>query len=106
LPDDETLDAAPATAAGSAGDVLLAYRNGEAVREAIRGGGSGAFRLRPVPELEHATVVAAVEAALSVHRRALVLVPESSPVPATAVALQEAFGDRVRLFLGGSKRER
>jgi len=106
LPDDETLDAAPATAAGSAGDVLLAYRNGEAVREAIRGGGSGAFRLRPVPELEHATVVAAVEATLSVHRRALVLVPESSPVPATAVALQEAFGDRVRLFLGGSKRER
>ncbi|MFL5768101.1 MAG: hypothetical protein ACJ758_09705 [Actinomycetota bacterium] len=90
----------------SPGDVLLAYRNGESVREAIRGGGSGAFRLRPIPELEHATVVAAVGAALAANRRALVLVPESSPVPATAAALQEAFGDRVRMFLGGSKRDR
>jgi primosomal protein N' (replication factor Y) len=108
--DAPSADEAPGTVsvmpAASAGDVLLAYRNGEAVRDAIRGGGSGAFRLRPAPELEHATVVAAVEAALSVQRRALVLVPESSPVPATAVALQEAFGDRVMLFLGGSKRER
>jgi primosomal protein N' (replication factor Y) len=106
LSDDAARSIASVPAPASAGDVLLAYRNGDAVRDAILGGGSGAFRLRPAPELEHATVVAAVEAALSVHRRALVLVPESSPVPATAVALQEAFGDRVRLFLGGSKRER
>jgi primosomal protein N' (replication factor Y) len=87
-------------------DLLLAYRNGEALREAIRGRSSAVFRLRPVPELEHTTVVAAVARTLASGRRALVLVPESSPVPATAHALSDAFGDRVRLFLGGSKRER
>jgi primosomal protein N' (replication factor Y) (superfamily II helicase) len=87
-------------------DVLLAYRNAPALREAIRGGASGAFRLRPIPELEHATVVASVADALSAGRRALVLVPESSPAPATVDALVDAFGGRVGTFLGGSKRER
>ncbi|MFL5736068.1 MAG: hypothetical protein ACJ76P_01870 [Actinomycetota bacterium] len=89
-----------------ADDVLLAYRNAPALREAIRGGGSAAFRLRPIPELEHATVVAAVGDALAAGRRALVLVPQSSPIPATVDALLEAFGDRVGTFLGGAKRER
>ena len=39
-------------------------------------------------------------------RRAIVLVPEAVPVPATAAAILEAFGDRVGMFVGGDKRAR
>ena len=34
------------------------------------------------------------------------VVPEATPVPATAAAIVEAFGDRAALYLGGSKRAR
>jgi primosomal protein N' (replication factor Y) (superfamily II helicase) len=85
--------------------MLAAYRGGDVLASSLRSGG-GTFLLRPIPEAEHRTVVAAVAATLAAGRGALVLVPESRPIPATASALQHAFGDRVALFLGGDKRER
>jgi primosomal protein N' (replication factor Y) len=68
--------------------------------------GAGAFVLRPAPEDEVDLAVEAVTACLASGRRALVLVPEATPVPATARGLEEAFGDRVASFLGGDKRAR
>jgi primosomal protein N' (replication factor Y) len=65
-----------------------------------------AFVLRPAPEDEVDLAVETVAACLASGRRALVLVPEAAPVPATARALEEAFGDRVASFLGGDKRAR
>jgi len=47
-----------------------------------------------------------VRAALTAGRRAIVLVPEATPLPATAVAVADAFGERVGLFLGGGRRAR
>jgi primosomal protein N' (replication factor Y) (superfamily II helicase) len=84
---------------------LADYRGGAELLEAI-GGGSGAFILRPAPEDEQAAAVHAVGACLASGRRAIVVVPEAAPVPATATALRTAFGDRVCLYLGGDKRQR
>ncbi len=50
--------------------------------------------------------MAGVAACLASGRRALVLVPEAEPVPATARAVLDAFGDRAAGFLGGDRRER
>ena len=66
----------------------------------------GAFVARPAPEDEQAVAVDAVAACLAGGRRAIVLVPEAVPLPATASMLHEAFGDRAVLFLGGGKRSR
>ena len=62
--------------------------------------------LRPAPDHEVAAAVELVAACLDGGRRALVIVPEAAPVPATAAAIHEAFGPRVAVFLGGSKRAR
>ena len=62
--------------------------------------------VRPAPEDEQALVVEAVRACVEGGRRALVLVPEASPRPATTTALVEAFGDRVCVFAGGDARTR
>ena len=86
-------------------DLLTAYRGGPALAEAI-GQGSGAWSLRPAPEDEVALAVECVRRSLVAGRRAIVLVPEASPVPATAAAIVDAFGERVALFLGGAKRAR
>jgi primosomal protein N' (replication factor Y) len=102
--EDEPPRAAVENEVGTA-DVFGLYRNGGALAEALPAG-SGTFVLRPVPEREHDTAVAAVAAALSAGRRALVLVPESTPVPATAERIKDTFGERVALFLGGDRRER
>ena len=85
--------------------LLEDYRGGGRMFEAIRGG-AGAFVLRPAPEDEQAAVVEAVWACLAGGRRAVVVVPEAVPVPATATALREAFGARAAVFLGGDKRAR
>jgi primosomal protein N' (replication factor Y) len=85
--------------------VLAGYRGGERSLEAL-GRGEGAFVARPAPEDEQALAVDAVSACLAAGRRAIVVVPEATPVPATATALLDAFGDRAALFLGGSKRSR
>ena len=84
---------------------LLGYRGGTELLEAIDRA-SGAFILRPAPEDEQAVAVHAVGACLAQGRRAIVVVPEAAPVPATATALRAAFGDRVCLYLGGDKRQR
>ncbi len=62
--------------------------------------------LRPAPEDEQDAAVEAVATCLVGGRRAIVLVPEAVPMPATAASLLEAFGDRAGLFLGGDKRAR
>jgi primosomal protein N' (replication factor Y) (superfamily II helicase) len=82
------------------------YRNGEALFGAISTYQGGTYRLRPVPELEQSTAVEAVRACLSAGRGAIVVVPEADPLPATAAALADAFGERVALFVGGDKRTR
>jgi primosomal protein N' (replication factor Y) (superfamily II helicase) len=90
---------------GGHGSVLARYRGGERALEAIRRG-DGAFVARPAPDDEQALAVDAVAACLADGRRAIVVVPEAAPVPATATALLDAFGDRAALFLGGGKRSR
>lgn len=86
--------------------VLARHRHGNDLLQAIGTPNGGAWVLRPVPEHEAEATVEAVAACLAAGRRALVIVPESAPVPATAGALAAAFGDRAALLLGGSKRAR
>ena len=82
------------------------YREGAALAEAVSGRRGGTFIVRPAPEDEQTLVVEAVGTALAAGRTAIVLVPEADPVPATAGAVAEAFGDVVALYLGGSERIR
>lgn len=84
---------------------LRAYRNGQALLDAIRGG-QGAFVLRPAPEDETAVAVECVTACLGGGRTAIVLVPEVDPLPATARGVLDAAGDEGVLFAGGDRRER
>jgi primosomal protein N' (replication factor Y) len=100
--------AVPAESVDPAGVAdLRGYRGIEHMLEGIASGsGGGGFVLRPAPEDEVAAVIVAVGACLSSGRKALVVVPEAEPVPATASALREEFGERVALYLGGSKRSR
>ena len=87
--------------------VLEGYREGSHLVDAIATGTPGPWVLRPAPEHEGAVVVEAVSRCLDAGRRALVIVPEAAPVPGTARAIAEAFGDdRVAMLLGGSKRAR
>jgi primosomal protein N' (replication factor Y) (superfamily II helicase) len=85
--------------------VLAEYRGGDDLLEAI-GKGNGAFVIRPAPEDEQRAAVEAVGTCLAGGRRAIVLVPEAVPLPATASTVLEAFGDRAGLFLGGGTRTR
>src|SRR5439155_26756442 len=82
------------------------HRNGPALFDDIRASQAGAYQLRPAPEQEQLLAVDAIQACLGAGRRAIVIVPEAEPLPATAAHLVEAFGDRVGLFVGGDKRER
>ncbi|MGZ8602208.1 MAG: primosomal protein N' family DNA-binding protein [Actinomycetota bacterium] len=86
--------------------VLEGYREGTRLVAAIAAGAPGPWVLRPAPEHEGAVVVEVVAACLDTRRRALVIVPEAAPVPGTARAVVDAFGDRVAVLLGGSKRAR
>jgi primosomal protein N' (replication factor Y) len=87
--------------------MLGGYRRGSALRDAIaRGVGERTWIVRPAPEDEASIAVELVAVGLEAGRRAIVLVPEADPVPFTATAVQQAFGERAGLFLGGSKRER
>jgi primosomal protein N' (replication factor Y) (superfamily II helicase) len=85
--------------------VLPGYRGGADLLRAIEHG-EGASVLRPAPEDEQDAAVEAVATCLAGGRRAIVLVPEAVPMPATASSLLEAFGDRAGLFLGGDRRAR
>ena len=85
--------------------ILGRYTDGERLLSAASEG-QGNFVLRPAPGEEVAVAVETVAAALAAGRAAIALVPEADPPPATAVALREAFGDSVAMFLGGDKRAR
>ena len=86
--------------------VLESYRGGQELLAAARRGRFEPAVLRPAPEDEVAATVEVVAATLAAGRRAIVVVPEATPVPATAAAIVETFGDRAALYLGGSKRTR
>jgi primosomal protein N' (replication factor Y) (superfamily II helicase) len=92
-----------AGAASRPASALTAYQGGEDLVRAIIEG-QGAFVVRPAPEDEQACAVEAV--CLAGGRRAVVVVPEASPMPATAVSILDAFGERAGAFLGGDKRAR
>lgn len=62
--------------------------------------------VRPLPDDEQAVCVGAVGTCLANGKQAVVLVPEAEPLPATARAVLEAFGDRAVAFIGGEPRER
>jgi primosomal protein N' (replication factor Y) (superfamily II helicase) len=62
--------------------------------------------LRPLPRDEAEACVAAVAASLARGRRAIVVVPEADPLPATAGAVLGAFGPAAVAFVGGDDRER
>ncbi|HYT30437.1 MAG TPA: hypothetical protein VEN82_06645, partial [Actinomycetota bacterium] len=69
--------------------------------------GAGATTwLRPLPGREAEECVTAVRACLEAGRDALVLVPEAEPLPATARAVLDAFGEAAVAFLGGDARGR
>ncbi len=85
---------------------LPTYRNGASLIEALRTGEGGTFVVRPGPADEAAVAVECVSATLAAGRTAIALVPEAEPLPATAGAIRDAFGDDVALFLGGDKRAR
>lgn len=86
-------------------EVLAGYEGGTSLVEACLGG-SGAFVVRPLPDEEATACVEAVAACLEGGRDAVVLVPEAEPLPFTARAVEEAFGDAVLLFVGGEPRVR
>jgi primosomal protein N' (replication factor Y) len=101
-----TLDRPVATEAHRAPtSVWGGYTHGPRLDRAIASG-EGAFVVRPAPEDEQRVAVEAVRACLAGGRRAIVLVPEASPLPATVAALEEAFGDRLVVFAGGDARAR
>ena len=102
---DRPRAASPAGGSPRQSSVLAAYRGGERALEAIARG-DGAFVVRPAPDDEQVVAVDAVAACLAGGRRAIVVVPEAVPIPATASALVGAFGDRAAVFLGGGKRSR
>jgi primosomal protein N' (replication factor Y) len=61
---------------------------------------------RPLPDDEAGAAVRAVAAAQQRGKRAIVIVPEAEPVPATAAAVLEAFRDRALWFAGGDDHAR
>ena len=60
--------------------------------------------LRPLPGGEATACVGTIETCVAAGNRAILLVPEAEPLPATARAVLEAFGDRAVSFLGGDGR--
>jgi len=86
--------------------VLAAYRGGPELLAGVRRGGFVPTIVRPAPEDEVAATLELAAATVAAGRRVIVVVPEAMPVPATAVAIADAFGDRAALYLGGSKRAR
>jgi primosomal protein N' (replication factor Y) len=106
-PAAQGMGAAPAQGPYHAADPLLSrYRGGEELAEAIRSGGGGAFVLRPAPRDEAGITVEAVALAVSEGKRAIVIVPEASPMPFTARASLDTFGERVANLVGGTREQR
>jgi primosomal protein N' (replication factor Y) len=107
---EELAGAAEPTTAATTPDVahakLRSYRSGAEMVDALSGGEAGTFVVRPAPADEGDLAVESVAAALASGRSAIVVVPEADPLPATAGAVAEAFGDAVCLFVGGDRRSR
>jgi len=96
----------PAGLGTSLGTTLVGdYRNGPRLLDSLRAG-TGAFVVRPGPADEASVAVGCVGAAIAGGRTAVVIVPDADPIPATAAAIADAFGDDAVLFLGGDKRAR
>ncbi|HYX79769.1 MAG TPA: hypothetical protein VE976_04075 [Actinomycetota bacterium] len=81
------------------------YRGWGELADAL-GSGAGEFVVRPALGDAVESTVAIVAETLVGGRTALVLVADAEPQPATSVALREAFGDAVGVFLGGDERAR
>jgi primosomal protein N' (replication factor Y) len=96
---------APRSDGSGTAATLAGYRGAATLLRALPDG-DGAFVIRPAPEDEQRIAVEAVAGCISGGRRAIVVVPEAVPLPATASSILEAFGDRARSFLGGDKRAR
>jgi primosomal protein N' (replication factor Y) len=92
----------PATVLADSSTNLLARYGGS---EALLEPGTTSW-LRPLPKDEVDVCVATVGSCLKAGRQAIVLVPEADPLPATAAAVLEAFGQEAVAFLGGDGRER
>jgi primosomal protein N' (replication factor Y) (superfamily II helicase) len=84
---------------------LIRYQGGSALLTACRDG-SGAFVVRPLPDEESECCLEAVRSCLAGGRRAVVVVPEGDPLPATAGAVAEALRDVSLLYVGGEPKER
>jgi len=85
--------------------LLFEYARGSRLLS-VCGAGSGAFALRPLPNHEAGVCLEAVAACVTGGRDAIVLVPEAEPIPETARAVVEAFGDAAFLLVGGDRRQR
>jgi primosomal protein N' (replication factor Y) len=85
--------------------VLDGYRGGDRLLETVARR-SGAFLLRPAPEDEIAIVIELVRACVAGGRRAVVVVPEARPVPATANQILQLSEIRTVAMLGGDRRTR
>jgi primosomal protein N' (replication factor Y) len=96
-------DAEPPTLVGDR--VLPGYTGGADLARAARDG-SGSFVIRPAPGQEARVAVETVAAARAGGRRAIVVVPEVEPLPATVRALLDAFPGDVACFFGGDRRSR
>lgn len=109
---EEVLPTAPprpvAEAGRSSSPALGDYADAAGLLASLRSprAGANAYLVRPAPDREARDAVELVGSCLRSGRRAIVIVPEAAPVPATAAAIVDVFGDRVALFLGGSKRSR
>lgn len=84
---------------------LSAYGNGQVLSGALASG-AGTFLVRPAPEDEVDLTIEVVTRCVQGGRRAIVVVPEAAPVPATASALFEALGSRLGSLVGGDRRTR
>jgi primosomal protein N' (replication factor Y) (superfamily II helicase) len=85
--------------------VLERYGDGPVLMRTCTAG-SGAFAIRPLPADEADACVEAVMACLSGGRRAVVVVPEAEPLPATAQVVADALRGDALLYVGGEPRER
>jgi primosomal protein N' (replication factor Y) len=61
---------------------------------------------RPLPDDEAGAAVRAIATTLQAGRTAIVIVPEASPVPASAEGVLSTFGDRATWFAGGDDHAR
>jgi primosomal protein N' (replication factor Y) len=86
-------------------EALAGYANGDALAAALRDG-TGTFVVRNAPGEEAALAVGCISRARAAGRTAILIVPEVDPLPATAAAVLDAFGDGVACFFGGDKRSR